>query len=78
MLAPFSIIKVEPDIIANAEHCIMTENKSDIAGMINIFEEYASFVIFPLLTYKTNKHKVSPIKKVSPCKYGWKKVLTIV
>lgn len=39
MLAPFSIIKVEPDIRARAVHCSMTQNKSLNAGMMNIVFE---------------------------------------
>lgn len=37
MLAPFSIMNVEPDIRASAVHWSITENKSEIAGIMNIF-----------------------------------------
>jgi hypothetical protein len=36
MDAPLSIMKVEPEIRARAVHCNITENKSEIAGIINI------------------------------------------
>lgn len=39
ILAPLSIMKVEPDIRAKAVHCNITENKSDKAGIMNIFVE---------------------------------------
>ena len=39
MLAPLSIMKVDPDINASALHWSMTENRSESAGMMKMVVE---------------------------------------
>ena len=46
MDAPLSIMKVEPDMRANAVHCSITENRSEIAGIIKILVEYSVLLNF--------------------------------
>lgn len=55
MLAPFNIMKVEPEINANAVHCSITEKRSDKAGIINILVEYGGGGCF--LKHSGSKHK---------------------
>lgn len=40
IVAPFSIMKVDPEISAKALHCIMTVIKSEMAEIMKIFVEY--------------------------------------
>ena len=40
IVAPFSIMKVDPEISARALHCIITVIKSEMAGIMKIFVEY--------------------------------------
>lgn len=46
ILAPFNIIKDEPDIMARAVHWSITENRSLTAGIINIVFEWDLFYVY--------------------------------